>query len=90
MAQKHMRPSVQVHLSSGSAKAPKLRVLEDAATARHKRLHTARHKRLHTEMMVDLTSTHLATKVARMDNSLKKFIKRLLQYEHDFNRLEVL
>ena len=64
-------PTFRVRLSGGSAKAPKLRVLEDAATARH--------KRLHTEMNMDITSAYLATKVAKMDTTIKKITKRVVQ-----------
>ena len=71
-------PSFRVCLSGGSAQAPKLRVLEDAASARH--------KRSHIEMSIDVTSTYLPTKVSKMDTTIKKIGKRVIQHEQETQR----
>ena len=68
-------PIFRVRLAGGSAKAPKLRVLEEAAAAGH--------KQSHTEMNIDITSTYLLTKVSKMDTTIKKIRKRVVQHEHE-------
>ena len=74
-------PTFWVRLSGGSTKAPRLRVLENAMTARH--------KRLHNEMNMDITPTYLATKVAIMDTAIKKITKLVVHHQQETQRLLV-
>ena len=55
-------PTFPVRLSDGSAKAPKLRVFEDAASVGH--------KQSHTEMNIDVSSTYLLAKESPMDTTI--------------------